>query len=74
MPKGSCKRYYYTPLLGTLEMSCNHIKPYNDKIRAAREWYDFLRSNPNSEKYVGLHHPWLKDHFEGGSSLDSFFE
>jgi len=40
MPKGSCKRYYYTPLLGTLEMSCNHIKPYNDKIRAAREWYD----------------------------------
>ena len=40
MPKGSCKRYYYTPFLGSLETSCNHIKPYNDKIRAAREWYD----------------------------------
>lgn len=40
MPKGSCKRGYYTPLLGSLETSCNHVKPYHDKVRAAREWYD----------------------------------
>jgi len=55
--------------------NCFSDNPNDDQDwEAAREWYDFLRSNPNSEKYVGLHHPWLKDHFEGGGSLDSFFE
>ena len=60
MPTGSCKRYYYTPLLGSLENSCNHIKPYHDKVRAAREWYDitplksatiFHRLNEKATKY-----------------------
>lgn len=40
MPTGSCKRYTYTPFLGTTDVSCNHIAPNHDIIANARKWYD----------------------------------
>jgi len=59
MPQGSCKRYNYLPLLGGTEISCNHIRPHNDVVRSAREWYDitpltsttvFHRLNEDTDK------------------------
>ncbi len=35
--------------------------------KAAKEWYDFLMSKPNGEKYLKDYHPWLKDYFSESS-------
>ncbi len=40
MPTGSCKRYTFTPFIGTTDVSCNHIAPHHDVIGNARKWYD----------------------------------
>lgn len=40
MPTGSCKRYTFTPFIGTTDVSCNHTAPQHDIIGNARKWYD----------------------------------
>ena len=40
MPTGSCKRFTFTPFIGTTDVSCNHIAPNHNVIADAREWYD----------------------------------
>ena len=45
MPTGSCKRYTFTPFIGTTDVSCNHIAPQHDVIGNARKWYDIKPNN-----------------------------
>jgi hypothetical protein len=41
-------------------------------FEAAREWYEYLLSKPNGERYISMYHPWLKEHFEN-VGLEEFF-
>ena len=38
----------------------------------AKEWYDFLKKQPEGNRYLEMYHPWLKEAFEG-VKLEEFF-
>lgn len=39
----------------------------------SREWYEFLKSKENGDKYLNRHHPHLVEAFEKSVSLEDFF-
>jgi hypothetical protein len=39
----------------------------------AKEWYEFLKSKENGDKYLNKHHPHLVEAFEKSVSLEDFF-
>lgn len=47
-------------------------KPLDSDYASAKEWYEFLKTKPNGDRYLKDYHPWLKEAFEG-VKLDEFF-
>jgi hypothetical protein len=38
----------------------------------AKEWYDYLKAQPNGNEWLDKYHPWLKNAYES-VSLEEFF-